>query len=194
MSKPAVIYFDMRGRGEFIRLVLVEAGVDFEDRRVTSIADLKPKLPFGQVPAAEIDGKTYAQSFALTRYFARKHGLYGKTLEDGLVADMVLDECIDLFIPIIGLKNATEEQKVKVVTEHIPKHLGYLDNLLTKNGGEYFAGVITYVDLVVFEMADSTLAPKFADIWKQFPNLEAHRARIAARPNIAAWIAKRKPE
>lgn len=34
MTKYTVHYFNVKGRGEIVRLILVAAGVDFEDNRV----------------------------------------------------------------------------------------------------------------------------------------------------------------
>ena len=36
MAQYKVIYYNVKGRGELIRLVFVAAGVDFEDTRFTS--------------------------------------------------------------------------------------------------------------------------------------------------------------
>ena len=54
-------------------MTLVEAGVEFEDNRVSDISNIKEKLPFGQVPMLEIDGLELAQSLAAARYVARKY-------------------------------------------------------------------------------------------------------------------------
>ncbi len=35
MSKPILTSFDVRGRAEVARLILAQAGVDYEDNRVT---------------------------------------------------------------------------------------------------------------------------------------------------------------
>ena len=49
-------YFAVRGRGEMIRLLLVDAGQDFINNRI-EFADwpaLKSQTPFGQLPVLEI--------------------------------------------------------------------------------------------------------------------------------------------
>jgi glutathione S-transferase len=49
------------------------------DERVSDgFAQLKPTLPFGQLPVLEVNGIVIPQSVAITRYLAREHGLYGK--------------------------------------------------------------------------------------------------------------------
>ena len=55
-------------------------------------------IPFGQVPALEVDGKVIiTQSMAIARYIAREYGLSGKNnVENGLV-DMYID-CITDFV------------------------------------------------------------------------------------------------
>lgn len=40
--------------------------------------NLKPSLPFGQLPVLEINGTRIAQSVAITRYLAKQYNLYGK--------------------------------------------------------------------------------------------------------------------
>lgn len=73
MEKYKLIYFNLNGRGEFIRLIFVAAGKEFTDVR-TTFAEwpaLKKTItcPFDQLPVLEIDnGKTkhiLAQSNAI---------------------------------------------------------------------------------------------------------------------------------
>jgi len=101
-------YFNIRGRGEIIRLVFAAGGQKFEDHRIefAQWPEFKPKTPFGQLPSLEIhDGnhvtnlsqsiaicnfhiKIYKNRFVfnlkhltqsyLARYLARKFGLAGK--------------------------------------------------------------------------------------------------------------------
>ena len=65
-----LIYFDIPGKAEAIRLCAAVAGVPLEDVRVRreTFAEMKAKgeLPYGQVPALDVgDGKFLAQSCLL---------------------------------------------------------------------------------------------------------------------------------
>ena len=63
-------YFNVRGRGELIRLLFAAAGQEFEDHRFEreDWPKFKPNAPFGQVPFLEVnDG---ANSFSLSQSIA----------------------------------------------------------------------------------------------------------------------------
>ena len=51
MTKYTVHYFNIKGRGEIVRLMLVAAGVDFEDNRVQGDdwPKLKPSQYYGDI-------------------------------------------------------------------------------------------------------------------------------------------------
>ncbi|KAE9308873.1 hypothetical protein PR003_g20640 [Phytophthora rubi] len=80
MTQPQLklTYFDIKGRAELTRLIFHYGGVTFTDNRVAraDFPALKPTLPFGQVPALEVNGTSYAQSMAVARYAAKLSGLY----------------------------------------------------------------------------------------------------------------------
>lgn len=52
--------------------------------------------PFGQMPVLEIDGKSYAQSFAISRYLGRKYGVSGADVEEDLEIDQNVDFVNDI--------------------------------------------------------------------------------------------------
>ena len=52
-GKPSLLYFDLTGRGEIIRLLYRFAGVEFEDRRIT----------FAEFPAYKTNRKTLFSHF-----------------------------------------------------------------------------------------------------------------------------------
>ena len=65
-----LLYFNISGLGEPIRLALTLAGQPFVDRRVSfdEFQQLKPTLRFGQVPCLVVDGVELFQSAAILRY------------------------------------------------------------------------------------------------------------------------------
>jgi hypothetical protein len=92
----SLTYFDGRGLGEIPRLLLHEAGVKFEDRRLKDIAPLKGELPFGQVPLYQEGDFKLVQSQTIARYIARTHNLYGKDAKESAQIDLVVDGVGDL--------------------------------------------------------------------------------------------------
>lgn len=82
-------YFDLRARGELIRLIFKYAKQDFDDNRIQFSEWPKLKssnifcllfkkkilaIPYGQVPLLEIDEKKLSQSLAIARYLAKEFG------------------------------------------------------------------------------------------------------------------------
>ena len=75
-----LLYFDLPGLGEPIRLLLAHLGVAFEDRRFKAREEflvLKPTLKFGQVPCLKLDGVELFQSSAILRALAQKFDVSG---------------------------------------------------------------------------------------------------------------------
>jgi len=101
-GKLKLYYFNGRGRGEVSRLLCKEGDIEFEDIRVDGKSDwkaganLKDKMPFGQMPVLELkDGTKIAQSAAIERYLARLGKLYGKDETEAAVIDMVCEGLTD---------------------------------------------------------------------------------------------------
>merc|ERR1712127_878081 len=88
-------YFNMRGRAEPTRLILAQAGAEYEEVRIPwggftpseEWLKVKPSVPMGQVPFMEVDGKMICQSMAIARYCAKKYGLAGATDLEAALAD-----------------------------------------------------------------------------------------------------------
>ena len=83
MSEPEykLYYFQQRGLGEPIRLILSYLNIPFDDIRVDEFADWmtkwKPWTPLGNVPVLVLkDGTKLSQSVSICRYLGEKHGNY----------------------------------------------------------------------------------------------------------------------
>ena len=77
--------------------------------------------------------------------------------------------------------------------ERVPKYLGYFEDILKSNGGRYVTGRrLTYVDLSLFQIVEG-LRYAFPKRMKSFepeiPGLIGLHERVAARPNIKAYLA-----
>jgi glutathione S-transferase len=74
----------------------------------------------------------------------------------------------------------------------VPKYLGYFEGLLKDNGGAVTGRRITYVDLSLFQIVEG-LRYAFPNRMKAFerkiPCLVELHDRVAARPNIRAYLA-----
>jgi glutathione S-transferase len=75
----------------------------------------------------------------------------------------------------------------------VPKYLGYFERILNSNGGVYLTGRrVTYADLSLFQIVEG-LRYAFPKRMKAFeraiPGLIGLHDRVAARPNIKAYLA-----
>lgn len=106
---PTIHYFDYRsrGRGQVVRLLLIDAGAAFKDTRYTfeewpehkrsgsgKVAEINPT---GNMPVVEMpDGTVLTQSYAIIRHWSRMFGSYdGKTEKEKYWADAICDIVVD---------------------------------------------------------------------------------------------------
>jgi len=195
MAHNKLYYFGVAGRGEFPKLVLEEAGEQYEWVRVgqgeNKKAPLADKLAFGQVPLwEEAGGFTLVQTGAITRYLARKHNLYPADLHDGARADQIYEGATDyagaFFTALFGDQNAKDHHNKDV----IPKYLANFEKLLVSNheGKGFFVGdKISFADLAIFQILNwaGHISP---DSVKTYPHLHDFHDRIRNRPNIQNYL------
>ena len=102
MAPIKLIYFDIPGKAEAIRLCASVGKVDFEDVRISreTFAEMKEQgaLPYGQVPALDVgDGRMLAQSSAILRYVATLGGLHPSDPIEAARIDSIVAEEEDFF-------------------------------------------------------------------------------------------------
>ncbi|VDL58780.1 unnamed protein product [Hymenolepis diminuta] len=105
-----LIYFNIRGRAELIRLILHAADKDFIDQRVTSAEwpTLKPTLPFKKLPVLEVttpngDKVLLNESIAITRLLARTFNLYGNDAREIYLIER-LNSLVSCGFPLVANK------------------------------------------------------------------------------------------
>ncbi len=216
MSKPTLIYFAGRGRAELIRLVLAEAGVDYEehvvgkgtppaDGRPTDFAALKATgaLPFDALPVwEEPGGLRLAQSGAIVNHIARSHGLRGRNAVEEAKVDELLGAVDDVRLELRKLVTVDADRRplvrAELASSTLPRWLGHLDRLLAKNGGGagYVVGSsVSLADLALWYLLEMIRDNGFGAALERYPALVAFAERIGKRPRIAAYVksARRPP-
>jgi glutathione S-transferase len=215
MTKPTLLYFPGRGRAELIRLVLAEAGVEWEEHHVgkgtppaggrpTDLAALEAAgvLPFGAVPVwEEPGGFRLAQSAAIVNHLSRRHGLRGKTAEEEARVDELLGAVDDVRLELRKVHVAAPPERAalraQLLEKVLPRWLGTLERLLAPRlqaTGFAVGASLTVADLALFFLVETIRDNDLGAPLQACPALTALYGRIAARPRIAAWLASpRRP-
>jgi glutathione S-transferase len=215
MPKPTLLYFPARGRAEVIRLVLAEAGVEFDehhvgrgtppaDGRPTDLAELKAAgvLPFGAVPVwEEPGGLRLAQSAAIANHLARRHGLRGATPLEAARCDELLGAVEDVRGELRKLFLAPAEQRAALRAElaatTLPRWLGDLERHCRASldaTGFAVGASLTVADLALWYLLESLRDNGLGGALDRCPALRAFLDRIAIRPRIATYLASpRRP-
>ena len=204
----------IQGRGEYVRLALEEAGAAYTDvaRSGNGMAAMMKMVGAGKgvppfaPPFLKAGNLVISHTANILLYLGSRHGLAPKAEAGKLavhalqltITDFVL-EVHDTHHPL-GPSLYYEEQKApaKKRTEEfwkdrVPKYLGYFEDLLGANGGAYVTGRrLTYVDLSLFQIVAGlryAFPKRMKAFERQIPGLIALHDRVAARPNISAYLA-----
>jgi glutathione S-transferase len=204
----------IQGRGEFVRLALEEAGADYADvaRSARGMAAMMRMMqarsgtpPFAP-PFLKAGKLVVGQTANILLYLGSRHGLSpkaeaGKLLVHELqltVTDLVA-EIHDSHHPLgpslyyEDQRAAAKKRSAEFWKARVPKYLGYFERLLDGNGGAFLTGRrLTYVDLSLFQIVEG-LRYAFPRHMKAFerkiPGMIDLHDRVAARPNIKAYLA-----
>ena len=182
------------------RLVLAQAGVKYEDKRVDQEewAKLKPTIPTGQLPVLEVDGKQLTGSGPIVRFLAKRHGLAGSNDLETAELDGIYDVLID-FMVCFGkaYQEKDEAKKAEIVKEvgqnDIPKYWGIIQKRLQANNspqGWIYGNEPTYVDFIIYCFCDY-LAAMYPDFLERYPEVAKLRTSVEVLPNIAQWLKDR---
>ena len=207
----------IQGRGEYVRLALEEADADYADvaRSERGMAAMMKMMqahggtpPFAP-PFLKAGKLVIGQTANILLYLGSRHGLAPKAEAGKLwvhqlqltITDFVL-EVHDTHHPLgpsLYYEDQLPEAKKRTAEfwkERVPKYLGYFEGLLENSGGAWVAGRrLTYVDLSLFQIVEG-LRYAFPSRMKAFerkiPGLVDLHDRVAARPNIKAYLASKR--
>ncbi|MGD9542582.1 MAG: glutathione S-transferase [Methylocystis sp.] len=206
----------LQGRGEFVRLALEEAGVDYVDvahqpnaeaALVTFLERADLVHPPFAPPFLKHGDIVIGQTAAILLYLGDRHGLAPKAATGRLwvhqiqltIADLV-GEAHDTHHPL-GADLYYEEQKPEALrraqrfrADRIQKFLDWFETILARNpdGDAYLVGdSVSYADLSLFQALEGLLyafPKKTRAVLAEAPRLSALRARVVQRPRISAYL------
>ncbi|WP_101925114.1 glutathione S-transferase [Luteimonas rhizosphaerae] len=212
MTYQLYYWTGIQGRGEFVRLALEDAGADYVDvAREDGDDVLQPFLdgdrngvrpfapPFlqaGDLVLAQVANILHFLGPALELVPGDEPARLQALQLQLTIADLVT-EIHDSHHPIASAeyyedqKDAARRRAADLRRHRLPKFLGYFEQVVA--GGEGHAlGRHSYVDLSLFQLVrglDYAYPRAMAALSPQLPALRALETRIAARPNIAAYLA-----
>jgi glutathione S-transferase len=206
----------IQGRGEFVRLLLEEAGAPYLDvaRLPASKGGGVPaimKLMHGHglssfaPPLLKHGDVILAQTANILLYLAPRHGLLAADEQSRFTANQLELTIADLVAEVhdthhpIASSLHYEDQKPEAlrrsanfVGERIPKFVSYFERVLLNNGGINLVGdTLSYVDLSMFQVLSGlgyAFPRAMARVAAAIPGLLALRDRVALRPRIASYL------
>jgi glutathione S-transferase len=203
----------IQGRGEYVRLALEDAGVAYDDvaRGPGGVAAMARMMEQGETPPfappfLQAGKRVIGQTANILLYLGARHGLAPKAEAGRLwvhqlqltIADLVL-EIHDTHHPL-GPSMYYEDQRAPAKKrtegfwkERVPKYLGYFERLVSEHGGTFTTGRrATYVDLSLFQIVEGlryAFPKRMQKFEREIPKLVDLHDRVAARPNIKAYLA-----
>jgi glutathione S-transferase len=224
LPEPYALYYwpNIPGRGEFVRLVLEEAGAPYRD-----VGRLPPEQgggveavvaywagkheghPVFAPPVLKQGELVLSQTAAICHFLGGRHALApqdeaGQALALALqltIADFVL-EAHDTHHPISAWLYYEDQQAEArrraphFVNERLPRFLQYFERVLQHNGGDALLGAdLSHADLGLFQALEGAAYafPRgFELASKATPGVLALRERIRERPRIAAYLASER--
>ena len=193
-------YFNGKGRAELTRFIFAQAGVPYEDIRLTGEQweEFKPKTPYGGMPVLEVDGKMLAGSGPIARYVAEQCGLAGSNSFENADLAGIMDVLNDLGQKIFEFffeKDETKKAELKKALEetHFPKYLGPLEKRAAGNNsadGWIVGPKVTYVDLGVHLMC-GYVEVVCENTLDKYPELKKLKESVEKLPAIAKWLKDR---
>ncbi len=223
-STPIELYYwpGIQGRGEFVRLLLEESGARYADvtrGRKNGLAAMMAfldgeksgPLPFAP-PFVKMGDRIVSQTANVLAFLGARLKLVPSDDASRAEAHQIqltladfVTEIHDTHHPIAGglyyedQRGAAKRRARDFVQQRLPKYLGWLEKILTRNrrsGGRWMVGAErTYVDLSAFQVVEGlryAFPNAMARAETSAPQLVALHDRVAALPRIAAYLRSKR--
>jgi glutathione S-transferase len=202
----------IQGRGEYVRLALEEAAASYRDvaREPGGMAAMSEMMEAGDTPPfappfLKAGKLLIGQTAAILFYLGGRLGLAPKTEAGQLWVHQLQLTITDFVVEIhdthhpLGPTLYYEDQRAPAKkrtaefwNERVPKFLGYYEDILNDSGGSFITGRrLTYVDLSLFQIVDGlryAFPQRMTAFERRIPGLVDLHDRVAARPNIKAYL------
>ncbi|MGJ4944979.1 glutathione S-transferase [Bradyrhizobium sp. HKCCYLS1011] len=206
----------IQGRGEYVRLALEEVAAGYRDvarepggmAAMTKILDAKSGTPPFAPPFLKAGKLLIGQTANILFYLGGRHDLAPKAEAGQLWVHQLQLTITDFVVEIhdthhpLGPTLYYEDQRVPAKKrtaefwdERVPKFLGYFEDILKDNGPYITGRRLTYVDLSLFQIVDGlryAFPQRMNAFERRIPGLVGLHDRVAARPNIAAYLASER--
>lgn len=208
------------GRGEFVRLILEDAGVPYLDvarlpkaagggvERILEMRRGEARgLPPYAPPILQVGDLVLAQTAVICDFLGRRFGLVADDERSRLAALQlqltimdVVAEAHDTHHPIASGKYYEEQKDAAIeaakafVTDRIPAWLAYFERVAAKSSGEGLIGPeLGYVDLGLWHLVEGLryAFPK-AMARQQAPRVFAIAEKVRARPSLDLYLSSER--
>ncbi len=220
MAEPYRLYYwpFIRGRGEFVRLILEDAGAAYEDvarepeprggsaALVSFLYGKGEGWPVFAPPILEVEGQLIAQTPAIAAFLGERHGLVpddpihrAHALQLMLTIGDVVTEVHDTHHPISSAltyedqREVARERATAFLDGRMAKWLTYFETVLARERGTFLVGrAHSYPDLALANLLEGleyAFPRAFARDMSGRHYLAGLRQRIEERPRVAAYLA-----
>lgn len=200
-----LLYFQIHGRAEPIRLLFTLVGQPFTDTALSreQWKTAKASMPLFQLPVlverTAQGERRIPQSQAILRHLARTFGLDGANEDERVRADVVAETCVDVAAGIsallYGAGKGNAELADKYWSETWKTNLAKLAALLeaapASADGLFVAKQPSYADVNAFQLLHTHLAMR-ASCLDAAPALRAFHDRMAALPQWSGYLGSRR--
>lgn len=198
---PVLGYWDIRGLATPIRLMLSQAGVEYEeklyhcggppdfDRSNWLSEKFTLGLDFPNLPYL-IDGDVkITQSRVIIRHLARKHGFMGKTEKEQLRIELLDAQVHDFYMDYVRIVYNPQFESLKAdYVKGLPAKFEALSKFIESGKGGFAAGdYVTYADFFFFEYLETQLYFN-KEALKDYPVLDAYHKRILALEGVDKYF------
>jgi glutathione S-transferase len=202
----------IQGRGEFVRLALEDAGAAYDDvarekgdRVIMTLVGGKHDGPLPFAPPVLKAGRLLIAQVANILYYlgpklalvpeGEAQRIYANQLQ--LTIADVVTEVHDTHHPVASSQYYEDQRKEAKLRsedfrkERLPKFLGYFEQVLDRSDGKHALRQHSYVDLSLFQLMEGlnyAFPVAMKRLGRKLPHLRGLAARVAERPNIAAYL------